>query len=907
MKSVLLLLPGFLLLLVAVQLAAKERGRLTLGADGGFRDLVIAIDRTTPEDPWLVDKIKAMMQQFNEQLSTATNPLFSNNASLRLSNVFILVPKTWTNRTYTNVSFWQTYENAEIRLGRSPEAPHYTINGLGCGSVGDHIVLDTNHTRDTGAYWLGKQLLYEFGQFRWGLRPEHNGEKGPHFYLKGGKIVPALCTQDIKGSFRDKITQQKCDFDPNTLETTPTCRFYPDLKQDVAEASLLSTTISRDIIHFCENTRDSPSDKIRHNRQAPVPMNSQCRGRSARDIMRQSPDFRRSPQFIPTLPPVQFTVVRPWLYRRLVIIIDVSSSMNGDPINKIKTGIDAFILEKLEDGIECAVVIFNQIATVVKPLAHLNTLATKQEYARAVRSVSAGGYTAIGEGLVQGMKLLGVNPWSPSTDKPGYMLLLSDGDENRFINFTLSEAANVLKQTSIIVDTVSFGRQADKRLTQLSKDTNGYSFFCRFENSTNDFLEELSKMVRDRVEANLKPVDIFSSPIKAQFSIPINIDSSVARDTSFLLSTYRAADISNMDLRIASPNGTVYDRTSPQYIKDMTLGTVTLKLAGQVQAGRWIATDGRSAMVEPAWSNTEVFNTRAALTVSSKPSVLEEPVILDGSVLGETEITVNGSTEVVIAASLARGAQLYRGAKILAKIESESSDDAVLELQDSGVYPDAQVDDGIYSALVPLKSIMKVQEYNVRLISELPVARVTSAGKIAVKAVDTGSLQNLPPAIVQDLKVAVDLRTQTLRLSFTAVGNEQNEGTAASYIVKSSLNDTLLLEKFHSADNVSVTITPLPAGSQLTVNISSSDLANYNGSTFYIAVLAVSSKGVNSAVSNVVATQLIVPDNIGILDGGSTTVMPEFVTTKTGARAAETYCGFVTGLMVGLACLLSSF
>ncbi|PAA70191.1 hypothetical protein BOX15_Mlig018319g1 [Macrostomum lignano] len=906
-----LLLPLLLLLIFATiqPLNAKERGQISLGSNGGYKNLVIAVDRSWPEDPQLVEKIKSAVTEFSKQLSIATKPMFNNSASLHIAHVYILVPKTWTNNLtqIDSQSTWQTFDNSDIRLGRSPQQPHYTYHSESCGFPGDFTVFDTNHTLSTDPYLLSKQMLSEFGQLRWGLRSERNGEGGPHAYFEGGKLVPAICTKSIKGIFRHNETQAPCKVDSDTSTVEPSCRFYPDAMQEV-EASLLGTTEVQSVEQFCDHW-DSPVPELQHNKRAPVPLNA-CNGHGARDLMRKSKsgDFNTPPKAMEKQPAVQFTVVQPLPYRRLTLIIDISSSMRGDPLNKIKVGVDKFVRDLAEDGIECALVTFNHYTQLVKPLTFFNATQVRDAFAKDVKELRAGGLTAIGDALALGMRVLGVDPARPSPEVPGYMLLLTDGQENRYQNYTLLQAAAVLRNTSIIVDTVTFGPQADKRLSQLSEDTNGYSFFCKFENSTNDFIEQLSDTVRKRVEATQMPIEVFSSQLDASsFSVPVKIDKSVGKDTSFMLTTYRASDINSTDLKVRSPNGTVYDKNSPQYSKDPVLGTVTIKVSGVAETGEWRATDGRSTALQSSWSSAKVRNSRLALTVTSKASSSEEePIVLDGSLSANVSVHLNRSTSINVVASLFRGFRRITGAKIVAKIESESSTDVVLELQDDGVFPDLEAGDGVYSAQVPLKSISKVQEYNVRLISDSPVSRVTSAGKFYVKSIDQGDLQNLPPSPVSDLKAEVHLPTKTLRLWWTAVGDEQSQGTAARYIIKSSDNDTLLEEDFHLADNVSVTVIPLVAGSIQSVNVSADQLASYN-STFYLAVMAVSSRGAKSELSNLVATQLKLPDNIDNIDGSLTspmpstsTLAPEIYTTKSGGPVGPLQSCWISGLLLGL-------
>ncbi|PAA85150.1 hypothetical protein BOX15_Mlig024505g3 [Macrostomum lignano] len=834
---------------------------IVLDNNGRYNDVLVSVSQNIPEDWELVQRIKDGFQQASQRLAVASR--INGSRSFAFGHVYILVPRSWSNQSVDSSATWHTEDAAHFRVDQRGSQIPNTVQPGDCGQPGLHVNLHREHLRDTSAEDLGKQLVHEFAHLRWGVFNEYNGALGPHAFLHQGRLSPVRCSASITGKFGHKDTGNPCKVDRVTLELEPDCRFILDSAQ-TAQASLMYTTYLASVRQFCQPPSGDPD--FDHNVAAPNPQNRRCYGRSVQSVMLEHADYKKAIDGSETDTTVNFTVVQPRGARRLVIVMDVSGSMGtnqGAPLAKMKIAVRTLLLGLLEDGIQCAMTSFSTSSTLLRDLDPLDSAAIRRDYWRIVAGLTARGSTAIGGALAAAMELLGADMNRPSKEDTGYILLLTDGIENHTPRYTLAQATAIAARTSIVVDTVAFGSQADKRLAELSAVTGGKAYFARFNSPANDLMEAMSDMVRDRVDTSQKPIDVFSTPVPATFTEHVVLDESISKGAQFTLSSPAVADIKNADLRVVSPSGVEYSSLNgSNYLREETAGVVSIGTEGKIEAGSWTIHGVRKSRDLPKPTNNGL-----SLVVTSRPTDAA-PIILDGLV-SPAKLVLRADTRVSVFATLSQGSELLSGAEILASVESDTGVDAEFKLLDDGFGADAIRGDGVYSGFVPTQ-VNQVREYNVRLTASKPVSRVSTAGKFEVTGVDQGSLSRTPPARIGDLRARISLgsRAAQVGLEFTAVGARRMEGSASRYIVwlctkpeplasssppdsssPGCSNRTLLNSSIEAAGSpISVPVPP-EALSGLSV-------------TVYLAVAAENSDKILGQLSNVASVQTSLPDNL---------------------------------------------
>ncbi|HPR17081.1 MAG TPA: hypothetical protein PLD62_02430, partial [Candidatus Cloacimonadota bacterium] len=152
-------------------------------------------------------------------------------------------------------------------------------------------------------------------------------------------------------------------------------------------------------------------------------------------------------------------------------------------------------------------------------------------------------------------------------------------------------------------------------------------------------------------------------------------------------------------------------------------------------------------------------------------------------------------------------------------------------------------------------------------IDSLPVAEtvtvhltaVDEAGNASSEAVAQVQIMDYPdvtpPAAVSDLSVE-NIASDSFILCWTAVGNDNLEGTAASYIIKIH-NEMINLTNWESLSEYTQNLVPSSAGSSETLSITGLE----QETRYYAAIKAVDAAGNQSELSNIAeAMTTAIPD-----------------------------------------------
>ncbi|XP_078612940.1 calcium-activated chloride channel regulator 1-like [Branchiostoma floridae x Branchiostoma japonicum] len=822
-----------------------------------YTDVLVAIHKDVPEDQRIVDRLKEIFIEASRDLHVATN----NRAFFK--QVKILIPNTWTKKPEYLPAGTETFERANIRVdvpnplyGDNP----YVQQKGGCGEGGDYMHLTPKYVVDKPygeMYWgpNGKTFVHEWGHLRWGLFDEYGfdgatGESYPHFYRASvGGVEPTRCSAKVAGNNQHMVTGAPCQLIPATGVYESECRFYPDFSGNRATASYMFMHFLSQVTGFCHS--DPEGDPLSyHNREAPNKHNSVCGGQSAWDVMNKHQDFAggaNRPRAVETTEP-DFVLLQQSDFFRIVLVLDVSGSMQGEPIRRLNQVARRFIRSTVSFGTSVGVVTFSEDASIDHPVVSVNSPAVRNDLIAAVPT-STGGATCIGCGLLKGIEALeAVGP-----PQGGVLLLVTDGEENR--DPRISDVIPELIMKRVIVATIAFSRGADPLLQSLALRTGGLSFFSGIHDSTaldNAFSATFEATAGGKGVKLLSEDKIISG--RQTYANHVYVDNTVGDNTTFSISWL---DGRRPRVTVETPLGLVITEGNPMY--DVTSDTITIEIPGTATPGKWaynITNNGPDDQNITVIVTSNSLNDNEPITVTAQVST----VSLDYS--------SSRPTALKIYASVRRGYLPVIGAVVKVLIEKPPhSQVEEITLLDNGAGADGARNDGIYSRYffgftangrygVSVKVDNAQGDAGYIVINRARSAgappldpdtgytngggvqqepleqfqRMTTGGVFEVEGVPNGGVSTrdmLPPSRVDDLAVVeVSYADATVTLRWTALGDDFDQGGPAHYVeIRYGRHFDQLADDFHGSASVnhsqvlqgSLTSPPEPGSAQTIV------------------------------------------------------------------------------------------
>ncbi|KAK9961950.1 hypothetical protein ABG768_007344 [Culter alburnus] len=336
--------------------------------------------------------------------------------------------------------------------------------------------------------------------------------------------------------------------------------------------------------------------------------------------------------------------------------------------------------------------------------------------------------------------------------------------------------------------------------------------------------------------------------------------------------------------------------------------TVTLKVPGTAQPGDW------------KYSIQTTISQSLTVTATSQAARADVPPIVVKAHMNQQ--FSDGTKPLIVFAEVSQNYKSVIKTEVWATLESESGSAQELQLLDNGAGADAFRDDGIYSRYFTQmkkgRSSLKVRVKNldgqarftfqkrggapyvpgyvvngvVELnppkppVSEesLEVGRFTRTvtGESFEVAFTGTTPPNFPPNRITDL--SAEIQEDSVLLSWTAPGEDLDQGTAKSYEIRWSYDLQMLRENFSNAHVVNTAaVSPLEAGSveQHSFNLSFTiqngttlffaagsveqhsfnlSFTIQNGTTLFFAVQSEDEQNAKSETSNIAQASKILPD-----------------------------------------------
>jgi Mg-chelatase subunit ChlD len=244
--------------------------------------------------------------------------------------------------------------------------------------------------------------------------------------------------------------------------------------------------------------------------------------------------------------------------RRFVLLIDRSGSMTeheagalGPDRLTLAKQAATVLIEYVRRNDQIAVLSFSSSASRDMELTTVTDAAVKQQAANAIKGLTAGGDTAIGDALESARWMLTVGPTSCCSQ---YVMLITDGENNMGI----SEVSTIpaLRAAAISVFTVGIGRAVNHtNLAAIAGRTWGRYFHVANSADLPSLLAALSAEASGRGLVALKPGSIAVGQTVLH-SIPVDES---ARELIVAITTDPSTDVA---IGLQSPDGVAYTSTT---------------------------------------------------------------------------------------------------------------------------------------------------------------------------------------------------------------------------------------------------------------------------------------------------------------------------------------------------------
>ncbi|XP_036412453.1 calcium-activated chloride channel regulator 1-like [Colossoma macropomum] len=834
----------------------------------GYTDILIAINPAVPQNEEIINQIKEMTTSASKYLFQALDNL------LFFKEVKILVPPNWSG-TYERIRR-ETYDKANVII----DYPHpaygdepYTKQIKGCGEESEYIHFTPNFLLNDDlliAYGpRGRVFVHEWAHLRWGVFDEYNERES--FYMSDNQAHKTRCTGQITGQRYEVINGKYlcCRYDETGLPTKE-CQFFPD-KEQQASTSIMYMQSLDSVTTFCQTGE--------HNAEALNMQNQKCDNKPTRTVIFQDSVDKDALQTLKPLqsppPPPTFRVIQKQ-NRVICLILDVSGSMQGQRIFRLRQAASLFLSEIVEDGAYVGIVKFSTAADIISSLTKIEGKFSRHSLINKLPT-AASGSTNMCTGLALGSEVLKKDDQSTEGDN---VIFLTDGEATDDIQSCLQSAVD----SGAIINTVALGPAASNVLVTMADLTDGKFFFADESLLSNQLVDAFSSFTMSDGDPTKQTIQLESTGTITTnwFNGTVPIDRTVGNSTTFTIIYERSAPT----VYIQTPSGSVYDQNDQTHVTDnAAIKTITLNVPGTAEPGDW----------RYSFLNTESTAQTMTLTVTSRAARGNVPPVMVKAQISQP--TSDGSKPVVVFAGVSQNYLPVLGAKVIATLQSDTGHSEKLNLLDNGAGADAFKDDGIYSRyFIKLQNgrySLKVQVIHqggvisgshnrnsgalyvpcysvhgqVQRNPEKPPVNVqladvgsftrTVTGESFVAKVPPGEIPDFPPNKIIDLRA--EMREDTVLLNWTAPGEDFDQGTAESYEIRWSKYLETLQSNFRKANLINTSaLQPQEAGSDEQFSFLP-DVIIQNGTTLYFAVRSEDKEAVKSEISNIARVTKFVP------------------------------------------------
>jgi len=195
----------------------------------------------------------------------------------------------------------------------------------------------------------------------------------------------------------------------------------------------------------------------------------------------------------------------------VMLVIDRSGSMAGQKLSAAKNAAKTFVDQLNSSYDRSGLVSFNDHATLDQPLTFV-----QQDVKDEIDDMTAGGYTAIGDGILKALTELASNG---REDAYLFEVLLSDGMNNR--GTIPLEAAEDAAANGVIIFTIGLGSDADgETLQEIADATGGDYYYAPDSSDLEAIYQEIAEEIRDIAGSNVILTDILPEGVELSGDLP---------------------------------------------------------------------------------------------------------------------------------------------------------------------------------------------------------------------------------------------------------------------------------------------------------------------------------------------------------------------------------------------------
>ncbi|KAG8437234.1 hypothetical protein GDO86_008078, partial [Hymenochirus boettgeri] len=815
-------------------------------------------------------------------VNEATNYLFNaTKRRLFIKSVKILIPFTWTSKKNYEPRQRETYEKADIIIAK-PALTYgddpYTLQYGGCGEQGKHIHFTPNFLLKDNLISVygprGKVFVHEWAHLRWGVFDEYNRDKP--YYISGNlTIEPTRCSTHVNGTNmvvarKGKTCEaRKCKLNSDTNLYEKGCTFFPEKKQ-VANESIMYMQALPSVTQFCDNTN--------HNIEAPTLQNKMCNSKSTWDIIGTSRDIiSSSPREYSNYPEPSFSLLQ-YRDRVVTLLIDVSGSMvSKNRASKVFQATDVFLTQIIETGSYVGVVEFSDYAFIISHLVQVLSTEDREKLKLLIPHNSTNSGSDICSGIRSALE---VNKQHLNSKFGTEIILITDEPEYIATQPCIPE----IKESGSIIHVIALGKYTTTQIEHLADMTGGLKYFVKDE-INNDLIDALTGLSAQNGDVFQKTFQLesISSILRPKECLngTVFIDKTVGNETFFVVTWHN----SELAIILQNPRGKLY--TKDQFVFNSSSKLSRLQIPGTAERGLW------NYSLCNAWILTQavgIIVTSKAANISVLPLHVNVHINTNSSKYPNVPI---------LYASVNSGLLPVKGAKVTAFIDHEIQASVMLELLDNGAGADIIKGDGIYSKYflnspgngryklkvrvqgtedesrfaAPMSralyipgyvennkiyvNIERPQENEDAQVSLGSFSRTASGGSFIISNVyEKATKDNYKPSKITDLEAQI--RMNKFLLSWTATGDDLDEGEASRYDLRLSNNLRKLRDHFDRCAAIEISILPKPVGSRETYEFAPKNISVMNGTNLYFAVVAVDKSFQKSEISNIAQAVLLI-------------------------------------------------